>query len=167
MSAQEAQVLYRVRWQLELLFKLWKGVGEIDGGSGWRSQKPERILCEVYAKLPGQIVAQWVIVSSGAWKEEARNLHQMVQTIQKQCFRLASGLGRLGTAERLQDDIELIRFGLSCGSGLNTRKKNPRWHHYSKTRFCLVTLSLMPVGQAMSLQFTSSTPNHASISAPD
>lgn len=63
MSGAEALVLYRARWQIELLFKLWKSVGEIDGGAGFRSQNPYRILCEIYAKLIGQIVAHWVILS--------------------------------------------------------------------------------------------------------
>lgn len=41
-------VLLRLRWQIERLFRLWKEDGKIDE---WRTKKPYRILCEMYAKL--------------------------------------------------------------------------------------------------------------------
>src|SRR5262249_38275230 len=47
-SLHEALVLARARWQVELLFKLWKSHGHIDES---RSAKPWRVLCKVYAKL--------------------------------------------------------------------------------------------------------------------
>jgi hypothetical protein len=48
LSVAEVLVLARARWQIELLFKLWKSYGRVDKS---RSAKPYRILCEVYAKL--------------------------------------------------------------------------------------------------------------------
>ena len=50
LSIEEALVLARVRWQIELLFKLWKSEGLLDQS---RSKQPLRILAEVYAKLWG------------------------------------------------------------------------------------------------------------------
>src|SRR5512135_155033 len=50
LSVAEALVLARCRWQIELLWKLWKQEGKLDT---WASYKPERILTEVYAKLLG------------------------------------------------------------------------------------------------------------------
>jgi len=44
LTVDEAFVLLRLRWQIELLFKLWKRDGKIDD---WRSEKPFRIWCEV------------------------------------------------------------------------------------------------------------------------
>jgi len=42
LAAHEARVLIRVRWQIELLWRLWKERGQVDI---WRSSKPMRILC--------------------------------------------------------------------------------------------------------------------------
>ena len=50
LSIQEAGTLARVRWQIELLFKLWKSHGQVDKSN---SQKPWRILTEIYAKIIG------------------------------------------------------------------------------------------------------------------
>src|SRR4029453_9710184 len=43
LTLREALVLGRMRWQIELLFKLWKSQGHVDES---RSTKPWRILCE-------------------------------------------------------------------------------------------------------------------------
>lgn len=59
LSADEVCTLYGARWQIELLFKLWKHAG---GLARSRSAKPERILCEVYAKLLAMVVQHGVLV---------------------------------------------------------------------------------------------------------
>ena len=50
--ASEITGLYKARWQVELLFKLWKSEGRIDES---RSAQPWRVLCEVYAKLAAMV----------------------------------------------------------------------------------------------------------------
>src|SRR5262249_32936894 len=52
----------RARWQIELLFKRWKSHGGLEASRGKRA---ERVLCEVYAKLIGQVVQQWLLVTCG------------------------------------------------------------------------------------------------------
>ena len=61
LSHDEALVLARVRWQLELLFKLWKSHGRIDQ---WRSAHPVRIVCELPAQLLAMVLQHWLLVVS-------------------------------------------------------------------------------------------------------
>ncbi len=61
-SLTEIIALYRLRWQIELLFKLWKQSGALEE---WRSHKPYRRLCELYAKLIGVVVTHWISLVSG------------------------------------------------------------------------------------------------------
>lgn len=59
LSVEEIAVLARLRWQIEILFRLWKQHCRIDR---WRSQNPWRILCEVYAKLIGVVLMHWLFL---------------------------------------------------------------------------------------------------------
>lgn len=47
-SAQEAYDLYKIRWQIELIFKIWKSILKIHLV---RKMKPERFKCYLYSKL--------------------------------------------------------------------------------------------------------------------
>ena len=83
-----AQVLAKVRWQIELLFKLWKSDGLLDE---WRSENPWRVLTECYAKLLALLIQHWCILL-GAWHLPNRSLHQASQLVRKHAFYLAAVL---------------------------------------------------------------------------
>ncbi len=77
LAAHEARVLMRSRWQIELVWKLWKERGQVDI---WRSAKPMRILCEVYAKLMGCMIQHWVILL-GCWQQPKRSQVKASQAV--------------------------------------------------------------------------------------
>lgn len=54
-TIQQIMDLYRVRWQIELLFKAWKSYLDIANFGYWRA---ERILCQLYASLIGAVLCQ-------------------------------------------------------------------------------------------------------------
>ena len=54
LSLQQVACLYRVRWQIELIFKLWKSYCGLKHIALWRK---ERVLTELYAKMIGILVA--------------------------------------------------------------------------------------------------------------
>ena len=89
LSLEEALVLLRLRWQIELLFKLWKSHGKV---AAWRTANPARILCEVYAKLLALVVQQWMIVASG-WGDPERSLFKAAQVVRSYAAELASAFG--------------------------------------------------------------------------
>jgi hypothetical protein len=118
LTVREALVLARARWQIELLFKLWKSHGHIDES---RSGKPWRVLCEVYAKLLAMVVQHWLLLT-GCWASPDRSLVKAAQTVRHHAMHLASALAcpaALGAA------ITVIHRCLAAGCRLNRRKKKP------------------------------------------
>jgi len=79
LTAQQARELLRARWQEELLWKLWKQYHHLDL---WRSEKPMRILCELYAKLLGLIVQHWFTIV-GCWQDPHRSLVKASKAVNK------------------------------------------------------------------------------------
>ena len=101
LSFDEALVLYAARWQIELLFKLWKSHAKL-GIS--RSQKPWRILCEIYAKLLAVLVQHWVL-RLGCWNHPNRSLIKAAQVIRDLVPLLAVSFGHLS---KLTEALRII-----------------------------------------------------------
>lgn len=117
-AAEEVLVLARARWQIELLFKLWKQQGQIDE---WRSKNPWRILCEVYAKLVAMIIQHWVLLVS-CWSYPDRSLVKGSQTVRRYAIMLATALAGL---IQLEVVVAQIACCLASGCRLNRRKSQP------------------------------------------
>jgi hypothetical protein len=118
LTLREALVLGRVRWQIELLFKLWKSHGGVDES---RSTKPWRILCEMYAKLLAMLIQQWMFLV-GCWAYPHRSLVKAAQTVRKHALHLASAFGGL---QRLRTAITTVKRCLAAGCRMNRRRKQP------------------------------------------
>jgi DDE family transposase len=118
LTRREALVLGRVRWQMELLLKLWKSHGHVDES---RSTKPWRILWEVYAKLLAMLIQHWLLRVS-CWAYPNRSLPKAAQTIQKHARHLASAFE---TVRRLCTALRTVKRCLAAGCRMNRRKKQP------------------------------------------
>ena len=131
LALEEAYALYRVRWQVECLFKLWKTHGRL-GQS--RSGKPERILCEFYVKLLVVLVLHWLCLL-GLWQKTHRSLVKGCQLLREQAPRLAACVRDPAALAALLAELS-ERFDYGCL--LNTRKKNPNTSQriVSKNAFC-------------------------------
>lgn len=90
-STQEVFLLGRYRWQIELLFKLWKSDLQIDQ---WASQKPERILCEIYTKLIGAILTHWFLLVA-CWHNSRHSFRLAMPTIRGLAWQFANSLASL------------------------------------------------------------------------
>ena len=119
LSPEELLVLARVRWQIELLFKLWKSHGQIDKS---RSEKPWRILCELYAKLLGMLIQHWSFLI-GNWRFPDRSLVKAAATVRQHVLHLAFSLPNLS---RLGESLALLRTCLASGARINKSIESPR-----------------------------------------
>jgi len=118
LSVGELLVMLRLRWQIELLFKLWKSQGQVDES---RSHKPYRILCEVYAKLLALLIQHWILLTCG-WQYHNRSLVKAGQTIRRHGLALGEALASL---ERVGEVLATIARCLAKGARLNSRRKAP------------------------------------------
>jgi Transposase DDE domain len=119
LSGPEVLGVARVRWQIELVFKLWKSSGHLAHS---RSDKPWRVLCEVYAKLVGLVVQHWVMVTS-LWRYPERSAWKAAQTLRKHALHLASAF--VQGVDALGEALQVVQRTLAAGCRLNKRKKVP------------------------------------------
>ena len=58
LSFDQIITFYRVRWQIELIFKVWKSQAKLAQVGNYR---PERVLCQLFARLLGLVIFHWMI----------------------------------------------------------------------------------------------------------
>ena len=105
LTLAEAFVLLRCRWQIELLWKLWKMQGMVDE---WHTKNDERILCEVYAKLLGLLLQHWVMLLT-CWDDPHRSWITVSELVRDQTVVLAHGFcGRLSLTQAVRLMCEAI-----------------------------------------------------------
>jgi hypothetical protein len=125
LSIAEAQVLLGCRWQVELMFRLWKSQGQVDES---RSPQPWRVLTEVYAKLLAMVVQHWLFLV-GHWSFLDRSLVKASQTVRQHAMHLAV---HLDTVEQLAETIGIIARCLQAGCRINKSRTTPRTYQRLK-----------------------------------
>ena len=115
---EEALVLLRERWQLELVYKLWKHYGLVDE---WRTGNRWRVLCELYAKLIGILLQHWLIILF-AWHDPQRSLVKLAQVVRDTSWLLMDALARNGS---LRAVLCVMERRMASGCQMNKRKKHP------------------------------------------
>lgn len=125
LTLPEALVVMACRWQIELLFKLWKSHGQVDRS---RSKNPWRILTEVYAKLLAMVVQHWLFLV-GHWSLFDRSLFKAAQTVRSHAMHLAA---HFGATAQLEDAITTISRCLRAGCRINKSRTAPRTHQRLK-----------------------------------
>ncbi len=118
LSLQEAVVLLRERWQMEMLYTLWKQYGHIDE---WQTTNQWRILCERYAKLIGLLLQHWLIIMC-AWQDEQRSLVTLAQVVRDTACSL---LEALSGSRSFGSVLQCIQRRMRSGCQMNKRKKHP------------------------------------------
>jgi hypothetical protein len=74
----QAFILARMRWQIELLFKLWKSYAKVMIS---RSSDPIRQQVEGYAKLLGVLIAHWMLLVTG-WQQDRLGVIDALRILQ-------------------------------------------------------------------------------------
>jgi len=106
LTLSEAFVLLRVRWQIELVWKLWKMQGQVDE---WQTKNEGRILCEVYAKLLAVLLQHWLMLLT-CWDDPHRSSIGISEMVRDQVVVLAHGFcRRLSLTQALGLVCEAIR----------------------------------------------------------
>jgi hypothetical protein len=118
LSVAEALVLARARWQIELLFKLWKSHGKVDES---RSRDKWRVLCEVYAKLTAMVVQHWILLV-GCWVFADRSLTEAAKTVRREATCL---VGAIRSHARLVEALSAVRRCLAAGCQIDRRTRKP------------------------------------------
>jgi hypothetical protein len=119
LTLAEALALYRIRWQIELLFKLWKSEGHLDET---RAERPARVQCEVYAKLLALLCKHWLMVVS-SWNELQSSPTRLVRCIHKHALTLVAALRQPG--EELARVLEVLIERLMAVRPMHKRKSRP------------------------------------------
>jgi hypothetical protein len=118
LAAGEAAVLARARWQIELLFKLWKQHGKLEESRG---RAPWRVLCEAYAKLLVVVAQHWATLVGG-WAGAARSPVKLVARLRGWGLVLALALT---DHARLVAVLVHLQRSLSSGSTRAKRRNHP------------------------------------------
>ena len=123
---KEVVVLYRTRWQIELLFKLWKSHNRL--ATHAESQSVAWQMAEFWAKLIGVILQHWLLLTM-TWLDSRRSLRKAAAVLRDWITVLQEALGDVA---RLCDALSRMQAAIAAAARVNVRKKKPSWFQLLK-----------------------------------
>jgi hypothetical protein len=118
---REVVVLYRSRWQIELMFKLWKSHNLLATHAEVKSVT--RQMAEFWAKLIGVVVQHWLLLTT-TWLNHRRSLMQAAAILRDW---IAVLMDALGDGARLEDKLSQLQAALAAVARVHSRRKKPSW----------------------------------------
>lgn len=100
MTAEEAAVLYRARWQVELLFKRWKAQDRV---ALLRGSTVARQMVGVWSRLLAALVQHWLVVTA-AWGDATKSLSKVCEAARDFAGRLLGSLDQPAALESVLRD---------------------------------------------------------------
>jgi len=114
LTPQEAVVMYRARWQVELLFKRWKSQDLVAVLSG---STEARQMVRVWSRLLAALVQHWLVVTT-AWGNPTKSLVKVCEATRSFAGRIAAGLSRVDELTHALNDL--------CHAIAKTCRRNKR-----------------------------------------
>jgi hypothetical protein len=116
LTAKEVAVLYRARWQIEVLFKRWKSLGLIAELSG---STVARQMIRLWSRLLAVLMQHWVLLST-VWGNPRCSLFKACEAIRRHALLLAAAIG---DPVKLALALEQLATILHATARQNSRKK--------------------------------------------
>lgn len=134
-------VLYRARWQVELLFEVWESHDRLDKHR--KGATALEVLAVFYAKLLGALLRHWLLVAT-AWRVADRSLAKAARALAEAVKEILLSLDDPASAHaallRLCDVIEKL-------GGTAKRKKHPATPNSWPTRISSTGLTVKASGK--------------------
>jgi hypothetical protein len=118
LASHEVEVLYRLRWQIELLFKLWKSHNHL---ADHRHTDPVRQMIELLARLIAVLVQHWLLLTSG-WDDPQLSLVKATRRIRE---RMPLLIEAMADRPRLEAVLHRLVEAIRHHCRLNTRRRQP------------------------------------------
>ena len=123
LTPKQIGAIYRIRWQIELMFKCFKSLGKLHVS---RSQKPYRILSEIYAKLIAILIENAVMLGAG-YRHIQQSFMKTAKHIAGYARLLTLSFRRSKTA--LRETLKTIKRSFENGGDFQkTTGKNTTFH---------------------------------------
>lgn len=104
MRPAEAVVLYRARWQVELLFKRWKSQDLV---TVLRGSTSVRQMVGVWSRLLAALVQHWLLLAS-AWGDPSKSLVKVCEAVRDFVGRLVADLDQFSALQQVLTDLAAV-----------------------------------------------------------